>query len=362
MSPEQCRGGRLDARSDIYNLGLIAYQMIAGTLPFTGDAILVLRAHRECQPKPLYEHDRKLPKNVSRLVMSALEKDPAARPQTALAFANALRANADGLGVLYRRAFALYSEYFPQMFKLSVLAHIPVIAVLLMTIAVRLGEARLGELGKIALKFTLGLLNSTASFITASTISGVTAIIVTQLAVTPLKVMELGPAFAILRRHWPAFLKTGLIASLRIFLGIISLVIPGVVMMVRYSLWAPVVLLEGLEKKRALERSRALVARSWTSIILAMLLQFLLPKLVDKMIGVSIDLDSGGKDRLHVQFVSQWASLTSILFLPLLSIVPALLYLKMRQLGGEPLTQIELEVGRSTWEQPLRLRPTAQRP
>ena len=38
-----------------------------------------------------------------------------------------MRANADGLGVLYRRAFALYSEYFPKFLRLSLVAHIPVI-------------------------------------------------------------------------------------------------------------------------------------------------------------------------------------------------------------------------------------------
>ena len=58
--------------------------------------------------------------------MWALEKDKNARPQTAIAFSGAMRANADGLGALYRRAFSLYSEYFPEFIKLSLLAHVPV--------------------------------------------------------------------------------------------------------------------------------------------------------------------------------------------------------------------------------------------
>src|SRR5260370_30828368 len=110
-----------------------------------------MRAHNESQPTPLREHDAKLPKRVSRLIMSALEKDPAARPQTAIAFANAMRANADGLGTLYRRAFALYSEYFPEFFKLSLLAHIPVIVVILMQIALRLPQPRISTVTKVAL-------------------------------------------------------------------------------------------------------------------------------------------------------------------------------------------------------------------
>ena len=145
MSPEQCRGENLDARSDIYSLGIIAYQMLSGTPPFTGETTSVISAHTNSQPTSVREHNGKLPKRVSRLIMSALEKDPAARPQTAVAFANAMRANADGLGALYRRAFALYSEYFPKFFKLSLLAHIPIIAVTLMTIALRLAEPQLAK-------------------------------------------------------------------------------------------------------------------------------------------------------------------------------------------------------------------------
>src|SRR6266852_1029417 len=92
MSPEQCRGQHLDARSDIYSLGIIAYQMLAGAPPFEGDSKTVIRAHNETQPQDLRQQNSKLPKRVSRVIMSALAKDPSARPQTAVAFANSLRA------------------------------------------------------------------------------------------------------------------------------------------------------------------------------------------------------------------------------------------------------------------------------
>src|SRR5437762_13393245 len=101
--------------------------MLSGAPPFAGETTTVIRAHTESQPKVLREHNRKLPKRVSRLIMSALDKDRGARPQTAAAFANALRANADGLGTLYRLAFALYSEYLPEFFTLSMLAHLTLI-------------------------------------------------------------------------------------------------------------------------------------------------------------------------------------------------------------------------------------------
>ena len=366
MSPEQCRGENLDARSDIYSLGIITYQMLSGAPPFTGQTTSVIRAHVENQPTALREVNGKLPKRVSRLIMSALAKDPAARPQTALAFANAMRANADGLGTLYRRAFALYSEYFPKFLKLSLLAHIPVIVVTLMILAVRLAEPRLGRVTTIVLLVPVTLLQIAASFVTPSIISGVTAVIVTQLAAAPLKPVELRPAFAVLRRRWRPFLNTGIRMALRIMIGFLLCVIPGFVMMVRYLLWAPVVLMEGLEKKEARMRARALASRSWRTVILVMLIQFLVPAIVGGAVGALIGNASKGK-MVHVKIVQPLASLVNIFVLPLMSIVPALLYLKMRQFGGETPNEVmaqleEAEGARSNWQQRMRKRLTLNTP
>jgi serine/threonine protein kinase len=361
MSPEQCRGESLDTRTDIYSLGIIAYQMLAGSPPFKGDTNSVIRAHSESRPIALREQNQKISKRVSRVIMSALEKDPAARPQTAIAFAHAIRANADGLGALYRRAFALYSEYFPKFLKLSLWAHIPVIIVTLMALGWRLWEARLGRVGAIALAIPIGLLQIVASFATAWIVSGVTTIIVTQLAVAPHKPVELRAAFRILRARWRPFLNTGIRISLRIMLGFILCVIPGIVMALRYSLWAPVVLMEGLEKKAALKRARALASRSWRTIILAMLFQFLVPAIVGALSGAVLGRTAGTKGHLRVEIATEASALVKIFVLPLLSIVPALLYLKMRQFGGETLTDVtaqleKVEGARSDWQQRMRTR------
>src|SRR5205807_6924172 len=75
MSPEQCRGERLDARSDIYSLGIIAYQMLTGAPPFTGDTSTIIRAHKEIQPPPVRELNKKVPKRDSRVIIAALEQE-----------------------------------------------------------------------------------------------------------------------------------------------------------------------------------------------------------------------------------------------------------------------------------------------
>jgi serine/threonine protein kinase len=361
MSPEQCRGESLDARSDVYSIGIISYQMLTGATPFTGETTSVISAHQERRPEPARQLNRKLPKRVSRVIMSALEKDPAARPQTAIAFAGGMRANADGLGTLYRRAFALYSEYFPKFFKLSLAAHIPVIIATILAVVFRVTESGMSKGVRISLAIPVALLQVLAGFVSGSIISGVTAIIVTQLAVAPMKPIQLRAAFDVMRRRWKPFLKTALSVIVRMIVGYCLFIIPGIVVQVRYLLWGPVVLIEGLEKKAALKRARALASRSWRTIILAMLIQFLVPAIVGGIIGALIGAKSANSGSLHIKITTQFVSLVNIFVLPLLAIVPALLYLKMRQFGGETLNDIMAQIEQrenvqSQWQQRMRTR------
>ena len=363
MSPEQCRGAKLDARSDIYSLGVIAYQMLAGCTPFNGDTIAVIRAHLETPPPPLRERNRRLPPRVSTVILSALAKDPAARPPSALAFANALRANATGLGALYRRAFALYSEHFPKVMMLSVLAHIPVLIGVLLTIGAVIWESQITNLGlgiAAVLRLSIAVLYIVASFFATSAIAGVTAILVTQLEVAPLRQWELRSAFDLVRQRWRPFLKTGLIVSVKLFFGFFPLVIPGMVLLARNLFWAPVVLMEGLAGKAAQVRSRVLASRSWPSIAMGVIFLVSVDQLARWLFGRLIGLEALPEQDLRAKVLSKLVPLISILYLPLLSMVPALLYLKMRELGGETLTEImvplEAVVTRSRWEQRLRAR------
>lgn len=90
MAPEQARG-ETDMRSDIYSLGVMVYEMIAGRLPFQGsNQASLLYQHLHEPPPPLHQWRPEIPPEVEHVVMRAMAKDPAERYPTAGAFAHDL--------------------------------------------------------------------------------------------------------------------------------------------------------------------------------------------------------------------------------------------------------------------------------
>jgi hypothetical protein len=374
MSPEQCSGGHVDTRSDIYSLGVIAYQMLSGDPPFAGNTSNVMRAHREQSPQHIRERATKVPKRVAGVVMSALSKVPTERPQTAFAFGSSLRGQAEGVGALYRRAFSLYSEYFPKFLKLSFLAHIPVIVVSILMSALFIADRYLPKTGAVHIAVICGmvvvaLLQILSYFVSTAVISGVTAIIVVQLSVAPLRPVRLREAIAVLKKRFRPFISTMIRVLIRLTIGYALLIVPGLIMSIRYALYAPVVLIEGLEKKAALKRSRELGSRSWRTVIIVSILQVMIPMIVNMLVG-RIRFSTGSDlhpSNLSRQLWQQALGLTNIFIVPLISIVPALLYLKMRQLGGETLSAAMAQMegddhDRSKWQQRMRTRLTLHTP
>lgn len=106
LAPEQASGHTATASTDIYSLGIVAYECLAGKRPFTGESqVAIAMAQINDTPPPLPDD---VPGPVQRLVMACLAKDPATRPKTAAKLAQAATA-------LHRGNLQLAASYVPQI-------------------------------------------------------------------------------------------------------------------------------------------------------------------------------------------------------------------------------------------------------
>jgi len=92
MAPEQARSGELDQRTDVYQLGVVLYQMLVGEVPFAGgNPFSVLERHVNERPQPLRARVPGIPEELECIVLTCLAKRPSERFQSMAALRGALR-------------------------------------------------------------------------------------------------------------------------------------------------------------------------------------------------------------------------------------------------------------------------------
>jgi non-specific serine/threonine protein kinase len=116
MSPEQATGGEVDGRSDLYSLGCVLYEMLAGEPPFTGSsAMVVLAQHALEEMPPLKSRRPGVPEALESVLRKSLAKSPADRHPTAVRFVEALSAAVAGWTISsHRRESAFVPNNLPK--------------------------------------------------------------------------------------------------------------------------------------------------------------------------------------------------------------------------------------------------------
>jgi serine/threonine protein kinase len=286
MSPEQCRGEKLSARSDIYSLAVIVYQMLGGETPFSGDWTTVMNSHKEILPPALVA--KKVPRKVKQVIHSALSKNVDERPPTAEAFASELRSHSEGFGKLLQKALVIYSEHLPKFLLLALLAMIP--------------HFTFGIIGIfLGILASFGVLNADLStgikgiiqfigffaqiFIQGLAIGTVTWIIAQKLAF-PLRPISIRAG---LQEAWSKSRALFLALTPATLLTLVTMCcFPlGIYFSTVYSLIAPSIMMENIRGKAAFRRSKELVNRSfWTALAISILIYFV-PMMISATVGAA---------------------------------------------------------------------------
>jgi serine/threonine-protein kinase len=100
LSPEQARGAPVDQTSDLYSTGIVLYELLTGTVPFTGETpVEIAMKHLSQVPAPPSTHRPEIPRDLDYVVLRALAKDPADRYHSAEEMDSDLERIARGIGV-----------------------------------------------------------------------------------------------------------------------------------------------------------------------------------------------------------------------------------------------------------------------
>ena len=333
MSPEQCRGEHLDPRSDIYSLGVIAYQMLSGRTPFAGDFKDVMESHKNAVPPPIKA--KGVRRKMRQAILMAMDKDPENRPQTAEGFSSVMRSRSEGIFGLLRRALVIYSEHLPKFLLLSAFFELPVILLTITQVILSFLKVS-GVISEMAGSIATGIvvfLVTVASAFCATLIVGTIVWIVTQYLAVPLRPVRLRPALRQVRRRWKNLASSGILVALSPFIAGFAFSLAGLVIFgciallisiftgigeatyiiagvgavaawvvgffwayVKCMLVAPVIMMESSKLKNAFYRSRILTKRSFTTSLAAAFIMFLMPMVLASSVSIMITLTAAAVD------------------------------------------------------------------
>jgi hypothetical protein len=311
-----------------------------------------------------------VPRRIAAQIMAALSKNPADRPASAAAFASALRAYSEKPGSLVQQALTLFSQHPLTFIRLALIVFAPYIVLNLLSSMIGLSAYFdvVADRNSRAFAGVAGGLSGLMLLIMEPVFLAVTARLVTQMLAAPLRPVRLSPAFKSLRqRLWP-FIKTTLRAYLKMFVGFLFFAVPGIIFAIQNRFVAPVVMIEGVTGKAALQRSKELVKRSRRLVILVVLIQFLLPIIIDSALSYflrSIIRDAGVAENMRRAAFGRTMPVislpTKLLIWIINAILTSLLYLNTRMAGGETIHQTlglfeEEEMPDTAWQQRMRNR------
>ncbi|HKY06060.1 MAG TPA: ankyrin repeat domain-containing protein [Blastocatellia bacterium] len=271
MSPEQCRGEALDARSDIYSLGVMAYLMLVGEPPFTGDTTELIRKHTEEPPAPVVARREDIPRAVDDTVMSALAKNPDDRPATAGSFAAALRATAESEVAIIKKAKHVYNDSIKIFLALSLAVYVPFAVIMtLLAFAFRPLEPNYPLTSAFAFWTIAFLIILTANRVHTAAVT----LVIREQRLRPRDSIRLLEILKAAGRRLPSIVATALQSHLQVFVNLLKLVKPGVSAFVDHALAGSVIVMEGASGNDALTRSRELVRRQRPSAIALQVREF----------------------------------------------------------------------------------------
>lgn len=387
MSPEQCRAERLGTSSDIYSLGVIAYQMLSGRLPFEGEHIPVITGHLQFPPPPL--NVRKIPRKVERVIKSALSKEPIDRPETAELFSGQLRSHSEGIISIFRRAFVVYIENFTRLVWFSLLLYFPTILLAGVTLFIAILQFNgvfLSGLPGLFLSIVLGFvkhLNIAIGVAAETLIAAAVAWIVVQYIDAPLGSFRVSRALRALFEKWKQFLwilplrmvlailiqgdLTGFPVPLVFLLSSIDTFIfwflPCVIMIENHTGFAAI--------KRGWRLSLTVFSTVWAGILANLIIFFItgvsitlvvisLAAFISQHLFLSVyEMPVDEFTRLINGVIVGSIKFAGVVLLPFFAVVSTLIYLKARHAGGESMRLLlnlikESEVLQTNWQRRMR--------